>query len=182
MHVSHMLWCNIFVKSIYSTSLTTLPTFLPHCHLFCGYHPPSTFLSTCGGLPGKWFLLFLPNLEFQLQIYPSESAKGRQSQCQTHCSFPVGHIFNSVTGAEKGSWLPSERGRAQHCKRSQQLCPVQEGQIIKGFKTVKSVVSEKNSIIDIHDILKTLHICLHRNKCTWLQSEGLFENSSNKTC
>lgn len=162
-YVSHMLCCNIFVKSIYCTSLTTLPTFIPHCHLFCGYHPSSTLLSTCGGLPGKWFLLFLPNLEFQLQIYPSKSAKGRQSQGQTHPSFPVGHIFNSVTVAEKWSWLLSERGHAQHCKRGQQLCPVPDGHIIKGFKNVKSVVSENNSIIDIHGILKTLHICLHSN-------------------
>lgn len=109
MHVSHMLCCNIFSKSIYCTSLTTLPAFIPHCHLFCGYHPQSTLLSTYGGLPGKWFLLSLPNLEFQLQIYPSKSAKERQSPCQTRSSFAVGHIFNPVTVAEKGSF-PTRKG------------------------------------------------------------------------
>lgn len=97
---------------------------------------------------------------FSCKFTLARVAKGRQSQCQTHSSFSVGHIFNSVTVAEKGSWLPSERGHAQHCKRSQQLFPVQNGHIIKGFKNVKSIVSEKNSIIDICDILKTLHICL----------------------
>lgn len=130
---------NLFIAHLW-------PLYLPSSHTaICSVAttPPSTLLSTHGGLPAKWFLLFLPNLEFQLQIYPSKSAKGRQSQCQTRSSFPVGRIFNSVTVAEKESWLPSERGRIQHCKKNQQLCPVQEEQIVKGFKTVISVGSEK---------------------------------------
>lgn len=122
--------------------------------------PASTLLTTNRGLPGKWFLLFLPDLEFQLQIYPSKKAKG--SHCQAHSSFPAGHIFSAVTEAEEGSRVPSARGCAQHCEEPAAVSN-QEEQIEKRLQKCARCGFRKRILCDMDDTHSTLCTRPHEN-------------------
>lgn len=136
------------------------PSYTAICSV--AYLPQSTLLSTYGGLPGKWFLLFLPNLEFQLQIYPSKSAKGRQSQCQTHSSFPVGHVFNAVAGDEKGS-SPVWKGPCPAPREESAVVPRPGRADFQRPPSCNICRVRKIILCDMHDTFNTLYTCPHGN-------------------